>query len=119
MKRWPNNSGLPSKASFAEDSALSDATRIEQKAVRWHVAQSIGRLKLTPKQRKMALQILRRYLETSDSRIVKVSALRAPADLAGQDHKLRPGVTRLARQALETGAPSLKARAKKLLRESG
>jgi len=32
---------------------------------------------------------------------------------------LRPGVTRLAREALETGSPSLKARAKKLLRETG
>ena len=98
---------------------LNDATRIEQKEVRWHVAQIIGRLKLTPKQRNKAVRILRRYLDTSDSQIVKVSALQALANLAAQDHQLRPGVTRLAREALETGSPSLKARAKKLLRETG
>lgn len=94
---------------------LNEATRIEQKEVRWHVAQIIGRLKLTTKQRNKAIQILRQYLDDSDSQIVKVAALQALADLAAQDHKLRPSVMRLAREALASGSPSLKARAKKLV----
>jgi len=95
---------------------LRDVAPIDQKEVRWHVAQILGRLRLTPTQSRKAVRLLRHYLKRSNSQIVKVSALQALADLAEHDHQLRPGVARLVRDALKTGSPSLKARARKLLK---
>ena len=98
---------------------LDDVARINQKEVRWHVAQIIGRLQLSSRQRVKAVKILRKFLEESDSQIVKVSALQALADLAKQDPGLRAAVAGLARRALRSGSPSLKARARKLVDEIG
>ncbi len=61
--------------------------------------------------------MLRDYLTRNDSRIVKVSTLQALADLAQHDNSSRLSVSRLVREALETGLPSLKARVKKLQRD--
>ncbi len=94
---------------------LHDVAPIEQKEVRWHVAQMLGRVLLTPRQRERALELLEEYLCSSDSQIVKVSALQALADLAKLDRSLRPKVLRLIKAAMRSGSPSLKARARKLL----
>jgi hypothetical protein len=94
---------------------LDDAARTDQKEVRWHVAQMLGRVKLTPRQQAEAVRILRDYLKGSDSQIVKVSALQALADLAVRDHAQQPGVLRLVRESFRIGSPSLKARARKRL----
>lgn len=93
---------------------LREVAPIDQKEVRWHVAQMLGRAHLTPGQRKKAFKILRDYLKRSDSQIVKVSALQALADLAERDCSLWPQVSRLVHEALENGSPSLRARARKL-----
>lgn len=93
---------------------LREVVPIDQKEVRWHVAQILGRLKLTPTQTQKAVELLRSYLKGSDSQIVKVFALQALADLAEHNHKLRPSVARLLKEALKTGSPSLKTRAKKI-----
>ena len=95
---------------------LRDVTLIDQKEVRWHLAQILGRLQLTARQRERAVKILRRYLTDSDSQIVRVSALQALADLAKHDQTLQPCVSVLLQQSLKSGSPSLQARARKLLR---
>jgi len=41
---------------------IDDVAYINQKEIRWHVAQMIPRLDITPKQRRAACIILRRYL---------------------------------------------------------
>lgn len=97
---------------------LSDVARIDQKEVRWHVAQMLGRVRLTSAQSKKAVEILRNYLNESDSQIVKVSALQALCQLAEHDRALRRQVSRLVNEALEHGSPSLKTRARKL-KETG
>jgi predicted YcjX-like family ATPase len=93
---------------------LGRIAAIDQKEVRWHVAQMLARLALTPKQRDKAVKLLREYLANSDSQIVKVSALQALADLAAADPSLRTQVSRLIEAALRHGSPALKARAKRL-----
>ena len=93
---------------------IGKVANIEQKEVRWHLAQIIGRLKWTARQRTMAVTLLRTYLKESDSEIVKVSALQALADLAVADSKLKASVSQLICESLEGGSPSLRARARKL-----
>jgi hypothetical protein len=87
---------------------------IDQQEVRWHVAQMIPRLKLTPKQRAKAAQILTGYM-SDESAIVKTFSLQALADLAEADARLRRRVTKLLEEAVQSGPPALRSRAKKLL----
>lgn len=94
---------------------LRDVVPTDQKEVQWHVAQMLGRVKLTSKQRTEAVRILRNYLKGSASQIVKVSALQALTDISEYDRNLQPMVSKLVGEALRTGSPSLKARARKLL----
>jgi hypothetical protein len=53
---------------------LKKITTIPQQEVRWHVAQILPRLKLTPKERDHAVPILFDYLEDKSS-ILKTSAM--------------------------------------------
>ena len=96
---------------------IRDVATIDQKEVRWHVAQILGRVRLTARQRQSAVGILESYLENSDSQIVKVSALQALADLAASEPALRPRVVECAEMAIRSGSKSLKARARKILAE--
>lgn len=96
---------------------IRDVATIDQKEVRWHVAQILGRVRLTARQRQSAVGILENYLENSDSQIVKVSALQALADLAANEPALQPRVVEFAEMASRSGSKSLKARARKILAE--
>ena len=57
---------------------------------------------------------LRRYLEDRSS-IVKTSALQGLLDLAGQNPALRDTAREALEQAVRTGTPAMKARARNLL----
>ena len=61
---------------------------IDQQEVRWHVAQILPRLRLTHKERDLAVSILLTYLENKSS-IVKTFTMQALADLASQSPRLR------------------------------
>jgi hypothetical protein len=86
----------------------------EQQEVRWHVAQMLPRLELTARQRDRAVALLEGYLD-DDSRIVRVEAMQALADLARAHAELRPAVRPLLERLTETGTPAMRARGRKLL----
>jgi hypothetical protein len=88
---------------------LAEAAR--QQEVRWHLAQMLPRLELSTQQRRHSLVLLRGYLDDR-SRIVAACALEALWDL-GRGQWVRALVERCA----STGPPSLRARARRLLRE--
>ena len=67
-----------------ESRVLTEVAAIDQQEVRWHVAQLLPRLALTPPQRAQAITILRGFLD-DDSRIVRTFAIQAVADLAEHD----------------------------------
>jgi hypothetical protein len=67
---------------------LKKVAAIQQQEVRWHVAQILPRLQMTPKERDHAVSILFDYLEDKSS-IVKTFAMQALADLAQDDSRLR------------------------------
>lgn len=85
----------------------------EQQEVRWHLAQILPRLDLTPEERVMVADRLFTYLDDS-SKIVQTNALQALVDLAWEDDdlfgKVRVEVDRLA----EEGSPAVSNRAGKL-----
>jgi hypothetical protein len=86
----------------------------EQQELRWHLAQIMPRLRLTARQRVGCVRTLRRYLEDRSS-IVRTCALHALAELAQCSRSLRPQVEELVQEALRTGTPAMRARARLLL----
>jgi len=88
----------------------------KQQEVRWHVAQMLPRLSLDPDEQALVVDILLNHLNDT-SRIVKVSALQALADIAGRDQRLLESVRALLDEVLEDGSAAMKARARKLVRQ--
>lgn len=94
---------------------LSTVSTLEDKELRWHVAQMLPRLRLTPSEQKVVLRILKIYLE-DESSIVKTCSMQALADLAVQDERLLAEVTPLIEQLTRTGTPAMMSRGRKLLK---
>jgi HEAT repeat protein len=86
----------------------------EQIEVRWHLAQMIPRLQLTPRERQRAAAALRRYLDDGSS-IVRTWALNALAELSQNDAMLHAETKQLLEEALRSGTAAMRARARKLL----
>lgn len=92
---------------------LAEAEQIE---LRWHLAAMVPRLRLSPAERHRATTALHRYLEDRSS-IVKTFALQGLADLARDDAALRGSVKQLLEDAVQSGTPAMKARARHLLKK--
>lgn len=93
---------------------LEVAAEVAQIEVRWHVAQLLPRMALSPRERERAFGLFVGYL-ADESRIVRTFALQAIADLSQGDMKLRAVAKTLLRRAAASGSPAMKARARKLL----
>ena len=91
---------------------LPDAKHIELK---WHLAQLIPRLALTPKETKQAWDILFSWVtNTNESRIVRVNSLQALFEIAQRKPELIQSFRKLAQLVEHGQTPSLAARIKKL-----
>ncbi|UCG25426.1 MAG: hypothetical protein JSW55_05385 [Chloroflexota bacterium] len=97
-----------------KNALLTEIAPVRQQEVRWHMAQMLPRLNLSPAERRQAMAILRGYLDDR-SKIVKTFAMQAMADLALQQPDLKPEVIPLLRQLTETGSPAMQSRGRKLL----
>ena len=93
---------------------LSFASTVQEKEVRWHMAQMIPRLELSPSERRRAVALLFKYLEDG-SQIVKTFSMQALFDMSGTDAKLRARLIPVLHGAVENGSPAVRSRAKKLL----
>jgi hypothetical protein len=92
---------------------LAEADQIE---LRWHLAAMIPRLRLTPAERHRAAAALQLYLDDRSS-IVKAFALQGLTDLSQDDAPLRSKVKQLLEEALHSGTPAMRARARRLLKK--
>jgi hypothetical protein len=92
---------------------LAEAEQIE---LRWHLALIIPRLRLTAPERNRATSALQLYLEDRSS-IVKTFAMQGLADLSQNDADLRSRVRQLLEEAVRSGTPAMKARARQLLKK--
>ncbi|MEZ5779422.1 MAG: hypothetical protein R3E44_13765 [Paracoccaceae bacterium] len=85
-----------------------------QQEVRWHMAQILPRIGLTPADRSKAVELLFDYLDDK-SRIVTVSSLSALADFAQGDASLVRKLVPLLKDFAASGSPAQRSRAKRLL----
>jgi hypothetical protein len=88
----------------------------EQIELRWHLAAIVPRLRLTPAERQRTATTLQRYLEDRSS-IVKTFALQGLTDLSQNDPALRTKVKHLLEEAVQSGTPAMRARARYLLKK--
>lgn len=95
---------------------LDTVSTLEDKELRWHVAQLVPRLRLTAAEKATAVSILMGYLEDKSS-IVKTFSMQALADLAAQDEQLLEQVAPLIERLTRTGTPAMKSRGRKLLKQ--
>jgi hypothetical protein len=128
---WHENPVVRSRASDAAEKVSAQKPRLldrhkpellgllaeaEQIELRWHLAAMVPRLPLTVRERHRAAAALHRYLNDRSS-IVKTFALQGLADLARNDPGLRPRVKQLLEDAVQSGTPAMRARARKLLKK--
>ncbi len=89
---------------------LDDGT----KEVRWHLLALCGRLQLTDHEAVKLMDRLRHYLETDDSRIVRVTALQTAFEISQRHGSFAAEMKELIRCAKRSKVASLQSRAKKL-----
>jgi len=87
---------------------------IDQKEVRWHLAQILPRLELTKKERQQVFDILVSFLD-DDSRIVKTFAMQGLADIAEMDRSYLRRVVKIVKGLMASRIPAIQSRGKKLL----
>ncbi len=97
---------------------IGPLAHLDQKEVRWHVAQILPRIHWNQTERQQVLDVLMEYLNDQSS-IVKTFAMQALADLVRQAPELRPTVLVHLRELTATGTPAMKARGRKLLTQLG
>lgn len=97
---------------------LGPAASIQQQEVQWHLAELLPRLPLSAQDRQRAWEIMQRNFATSPSKIVRVFSLQAMFDLSAEDPNMRADVLDLCEAALNDPAPSMRSRARALLKRS-
>ncbi|RLD00079.1 MAG: hypothetical protein DRI46_08200 [Chloroflexi bacterium] len=93
---------------------LDQMMEVYQQEVRWHLAQIVPRLELSPEERSRAADKLFSFLDDS-SKIVQTNALQALVDLAWEDDDLFSKVRVEVKRLADTGSPAVSNRAGKLL----
>lgn len=88
----------------------------QQQELRWHLAQLIPRLKLTPKETATLTAIFFDYLNDK-SKIVVTFAMQALADFVIERAITSTDVIRAIERLTQTGSPAIQSRGKKLLRQ--
>jgi len=87
-----------------------------QQEMRWHLAVTVPRLRLTITECRRVAERLQTHLEDRSS-IVKTFAMQGLRDLIRQDAALEPMVLDLLRSLARNGTPAMRARGRILLRE--
>ncbi len=90
------------------------ARQTQQQELRWHTAQMIPRLKLTPKEAAAVTDIFFNYL-IDKSKIVVTFAMQALSDLALKKGAASARMIRAIEKLARTGSPAIQSRGKKLL----
>lgn len=93
---------------------LALAARTTEQEMRWHLAQMLPRLTLTPAETHRVVARILEYLN-DDSRIVKTFAMQALADFAERDHALRLRALPLLDDLTRTGSPAMRSRGRRLV----
>jgi hypothetical protein len=105
----------PHQAQLWKEALIGLLSETNEKKVRWNLALTIPRLKLTVPECRRTAAVLNTWLDDPSS-IVKTSALHGMADLTRQDPDSLPDVLDLLRLAARSGTPAMRARSRILLK---
>jgi len=105
----------PHQAQHWKETLLGLIAETTEKKVRWNLALTIPRLKLTVAECRRVAGVLNTWLDDPSS-IVKTTALHGMADLTRQDPESLPDVVDLLRMAGRSGTPAMRARSRILLK---
>ncbi len=97
-----------------KDALLGIARQSRQQEVRWHLAQMLPRLVLSPREKQAVIALLFDYLG-DESRIVRTFSMTALAELAAANASLRRRLIPVVEKQAGTGSPAVRSRARKLL----
>jgi hypothetical protein len=104
----------PSRVGHWKEPLLGLLLEAHEKRLRWNLALTVPRMKLTVSECRRAAAALESYLDDKSS-VVKTSALHGLADLARQYPESLPSIVDLLRLAERTGTPAMRARSRILL----
>jgi hypothetical protein len=99
-----------------KEEILHDLSQIDQKEVKWHIAQMISYLDLTETERSKAFSILERYTK-SNSAIVVVFSVESLAKLALKDDRFKKRVIKIIKKLKKSGKPSVTKKTEKVLKK--
>ncbi|MFN8205556.1 MAG: hypothetical protein U0S48_23610 [Solirubrobacteraceae bacterium] len=98
---------------------LDRVAEIEQPSVQWHLAEIFGEVSLSPAQRRQAIEILKRNLETCEDWIVITDSMQTLTGFAATDPELRDWLLPVLRNHRGAGRKAIAKRAEKLLARLG
>lgn len=96
---------------------INEISKIDQQEVQWHVAQMFSVIEPTDKERKIMMEILFTYLNSSKSKIVQVFSMQALTDIAVKYPPIKQRVKIKIEEVMREGSPALRSRGKKLLKK--
>jgi hypothetical protein len=96
---------------------LNNLSEFEQQEVKWHIALMLSRLEFTRTESEKVFSILSKWIVSDKSKIVRVNAMQALADISIKNINLKTKTIALIKKQIETGTPSLMSRGKRLLNE--
>ncbi|MBA4407766.1 hypothetical protein C0389_10860 [bacterium] len=94
---------------------LKNLSKFEQKEVVWHIALMLGVLKLTPAELDKVFVQLFKWMNSSDSIIVRVACMQTLAVHSMKNKKYLKSVRDEIQKQMINGAPAIKARGRHLL----
>jgi hypothetical protein len=95
---------------------IEEVSQIEQQEVQWHLAQMFSRLDLDERELDRVVDLLRKWIETSKSNIVKVNSIQTLCDLASRYPNIKQSVIQVLQESISNGSPAVVSRGKKLLK---
>lgn len=96
---------------------IDKISKIEQKEVRWHVAQMFSYLEVNEQAKNQIIHILYNWIDSDKSKIVKVNSMQTITDFAEKDNQLKVEVIHKLEEIMKTGSPAMISRSKKLLKK--
>ena len=96
---------------------INEVSKIEQQEVRWHIAQMFSYLEIDQNERDRIIEVLLSYIDTSESRIVKVFSIQTLADIAEKDELIKPKIMKELHEFIKSDSPAMVSRAKKLIKK--
>lgn len=100
-----------------KDRLIKEVSKIKQQEVRWHVAQMFSYLEVSYQEKDEIIEKLFSWLDSQESKIVKVCAMQTLVDFAEKDENIKPKIERKIKEIIKNGSPAMVSRGRKLIKK--